>query len=999
MLPQNKIIKLTILLSLSIILTNVSVLFASVNKITSISVDAESPQKQITINLKVKERVKNYQSGLLKKSGKRFVFYMDVSHCYMLKDGATFKKKVKDSSLSSVRIAQNRLNPPVTRIACDLTKPIKPDIKLKDGYIQLLFSFDSSTPHTRTPSESQLNQITGVNVISEEPHLQVSIELDVTNRVDYGRGMLPLETAEVKSVFYLDIRNARPMIDGEEYFVHKFDHPIVSQMEIVRHQFIPPVTRIAFYLSEPIKPEININNNRQIQITFPNPGVPFTTAAENNAAEVRANPAEHQVQERHPTDINAQKPVDVGDVDISIPTEAISAAELSPDAIAAEDGSANPSEPVADIDVQSLIDEVEAHIEGAEPSDDGKPNPLQSFLSSMLRKMSPKTANRTHDNAPSVSPLDDNAEIETALRTPPELLKPLEPALVPNLTQANLTGERIACQSPIETLDMKDTDIRDALRMLAKQGGINIVVDESVRGRVSVSLNKTTPEQAIAQVLSANGFAYEKLDEYLLAYAPGASNVPTITRVIPLHYSPADDIKDVLISLASAPEAVKADSHTNSVIITDTPSKVRDMEEIVKRLDVPVEKSSRQTQSQIFHLQFAEALGLQETINQFLSENGKIAVDNRTNSLIVLDAEANIKTIAQLIQQLDVETNRPKMPSQETDGVVTRVFSLKYIDANSFMDSIKDILSPDGKIQTFVRQKELLKPARQKESDEARYEEGGLAAKPENEKEEIRKWSNILIVTDIPPIIKVVEELVETLDVMAEQVVIEAKIVEVTLDGTHELGIDWQAVHEPSGSKFSSHPIKAQEFQPTIQIGTLSAKAFKNITGMLHALEEKGQARLLANPRTTSLNNELAQIIVADRFPIPVISQNELGNITGYEYIDVGIVLTVIPHINEDGYILMEASPQIDSLKEEVEPGAPPIISSRLAHCRVMVKDGQTLVIGGLMKDETNEEISRIPLFGRIPVLGRLFSSKSLKTTKTDLIVFITPRIYREGVE
>jgi len=236
------------------------------------------------------------------------------------------------------------------------------------------------------------------------------------------------------------------------------------------------------------------------------------------------------------------------------------------------------------------------------------------------------------------------------------------------------------------------------------------------------------------------------------------------------------------------------------------------------------------------------------------------------------------------------------------------------------------------------------------------------------------------------------------LDVMAEQVVIEAKIVEVTLNGTHELGINWQAVHKPSGSIFSSYPVD-EKGEPTIQIGTLSAKAFENITGILQALEEKGQARLLANPRTTTLNNELAQIIVADRFPIPFIRENEMGSTTGYTYLDVGILLTVIPHVNEDGYILMEASPQIDSLKDEPTPGAPPIISSRLAHCRVMIKDGQTLVIGGLMKDETTEIIKKTPILGDVPIFGRLFRSKSRETTKTDLIVFITPHIYREGVE
>jgi len=972
MSPQNKTIKSTILLFL--ILFSISAFSASSNRVTSISIDAENPKEQVTINLKTKEKVKDYKHGLYplrKKAKKHFVFYMDVPNCYLLKYGTTFKRKFTNSPLLSIRIGQNKLNPPITRIACDLTRPIKPDIKLKDGYVQVLFSFTTTTP-PQTPHSSVglVNQITDVNVISEEPHLRLSIDLDAKSRVAYGRGMYPVETTGAKSVFYIDIRNARPTIDEKEHFVRKFDNPIVSQMEIVKQQFVSPITRIAFYLNEPINPYIKIKNNRQLQITFPAPDVPFT--------EMEETPSDI-------TETDTEKPLALG---------------------SNSDATDETEEPLPE---QELVGAVESLTEQPDilaadgVTNGGKPNPLKSFLSSVFRlynsinRISSDTDYRPYDNALPASPLDNIEENE--MSAGPELLEPLEQESPPRLTEASLTDRALTFQPVIEKVDMKDTDIRDALRMLAKQGGINIVVDDSVQGKVSVSLNKTTPERAIAQVLSANGFAYERLDGYMLAYAPGNSNIPTITEVIPLNYSQVGKIKEVLTSLASSPESVKVDSHTNSVIITDTPSNVRNMVEIVKRLDVQIDNSSLQTQSHMFHLQFANASELQETISNFLSEDGKLAVDKRTNSLIVLDSDANIKTIAQLVQQLDVETTRAREPSQDANRMVTRVFILKYIDANAFKESVEEILSPEGKIQAFLRQKELLKPARQKESDDTRYEEGGLAGKAESEKEEVRKWSNTLIVTDIPSVIQVLEELVEKLDVMAEQVVIEAKIVEVTLDGTHELGINWQVDHEPSGSKFSSHPLNDQKIEPTIQIGTLSAKAFKNITGILHALEEKGQARLLANPRTTTLNNELAQIIVADRFPVPVINFDELGRTTGYEYLDVGILLTVIPHVNEDGYILMEASPQIDSLKEEVVPGAPPVISSRLAHCRVMVKDGQTLVIGGLMKDETSEEISRIPLLGRIPVLGRLFSSKSLKTTKTDLIVFITPHIYRESVE
>lgn len=162
MLSQNKTIRLIILLLLSIILTSVSTFFASSSQITSISVDAERPTEQIKINLKIKGHVAEYNFGLYRLRKKQFVFYMDVKNCYMLEGGATFKRKVKNSPLSNIRIGQKRLNPPIIGIACDLTQPILPyiKIKLKDGYIQILFRFNSFTPSKTPPKEDNHNVIT-----------------------------------------------------------------------------------------------------------------------------------------------------------------------------------------------------------------------------------------------------------------------------------------------------------------------------------------------------------------------------------------------------------------------------------------------------------------------------------------------------------------------------------------------------------------------------------------------------------------------------------------------------------------------------------------------------------------------------------------------------------------------------------------------------------------------------------------------------------------------
>jgi type II secretory pathway component GspD/PulD (secretin) len=145
------------------------------------------------------------------------------------------------------------------------------------------------------------------------------------------------------------------------------------------------------------------------------------------------------------------------------------------------------------------------------------------------------------------------------------------------------------------------------------------------------------------------------------------------------------------------------------------------------------------------------------------------------------------------------------------------------------------------------------------------------------------------------------------------------------------------------------------------------------------------------------LDNEMAQMVVAEKLPILRTFETEFRATTGVEFINVGISLNVIPHITEDGYVIMDAMPQVDSIKGWTAGDSPqPIISSRVAHTRVRVKDGETFAISGLLKDEKTNTRSAIPILGRIPLLGRLFGSTKTDRAKTDLMIFITPTIFRD---
>jgi type II secretory pathway component GspD/PulD (secretin) len=263
----------------------------------------------------------------------------------------------------------------------------------------------------------------------------------------------------------------------------------------------------------------------------------------------------------------------------------------------------------------------------------------------------------------------------------------------------------------------------------------------------------------------------------------------------------------------------------------------------------------------------------------------------------------------------------------------------------------------------------------------------------EKRKEQETKWSDTLIVTDTEDMLNLVAEIIQKLDVRPRQVSIEARIVEISLDAAAETGINWQ-IDDPDTKALLKFAPEKLVVSSGLQFGTIDAKVLDRIMGAIQLLETEGKAKVLATPSTTSLDNELAQIIVSDRIPLRTVYASESYTTTSYTYLDVGINLTVTPHIGEGGNILLELNPRIDSIKGAYDGAdAPPIISSRVANTRVAVKDGETLVIGGLMKEETNESVSRLPVVGRIPLIGRLFSSREKINRKTDLMVFITPRI------
>ena len=359
------------------------------------------------------------------------------------------------------------------------------------------------------------------------------------------------------------------------------------------------------------------------------------------------------------------------------------------------------------------------------------------------------------------------------------------------------------------------------------------------------------------------------------------------------------------------------------------------------------------------------------------------------------------------------------------EEVVTQAMSLNYGKAKDLVDSIKKIVSARGKVKYDDR-------------------------------------TNMLIVTDIPTNVYRVAQILEKLDKETEQVLIEARIIETVLGDDEKIGIDWNVKFEASGAKrpitfpfdyfavdnkyldkytplvLSAPPSTTSEvgaeqvtttaaafpggangnkgfpfvdyaqeiFKNSFSFGTLD---FSQFSAVLELLKQRDQTNVISNPRIATLNNSEANILVGQTLNMPKYERNSMTGkieITGYEAKDLGIKLKVTPHINDKEEIVVDIIPEIsDLLKydtiDAVNGIVAPVFSSRQANTKVMIKDGDTIFIGGLIKERIIDTRNKLPflgdLLGDVPGIGLLFTKKDKMKQKIELIFFVTVKIMKKN--
>jgi len=328
-----------------------------------------------------------------------------------------------------------------------------------------------------------------------------------------------------------------------------------------------------------------------------------------------------------------------------------------------------------------------------------------------------------------------------------------------------------------------------------------------------------------------------------------------------------------------------------------------------------------------------------------------------------------------------LDKNIVKIKSKEsldTEPVELRVITLNYAKADDIKRSLDPLLGGRGKLQVDAR-------------------------------------SNALIISDTPSSLAKLLPLLESLDAQTTQVMIEAKFVETTKNPKKDLGINWTDTllnHQLSAGGNQIDPVTGENVSGFSLIKNLAGGAWSPATAVLNGgqaqivfsfISRDADTELLANPRIVTTDNVKAKISIATQYPIPNFSFSEQTaslQISGFEYKDIGIILNVTPRINKNDFITLEVAPEASSSTESatLQSGGGsaveiPIINTRTAATTVLIKSGNTLAIGGLMRRDTDDRYTKVPVLGDIPGLGALFRSKSLTTTKRDLLIFLTPTI------
>lgn len=545
------------------------------------------------------------------------------------------------------------------------------------------------------------------------------------------------------------------------------------------------------------------------------------------------------------------------------------------------------------------------------------------------------------------------------------------------------------------TMNMRDADIRSLIQWVADTTHKNIVVHRDVQGKVTVlSAQPVTVEEAykvFLSVLQVHGFAAIESEEALkivpvaLATAgalPPAGSSPSadmVVTVLKVNNVSALKMAELLRPLVSKEAVITPSIETNSLVIADHAANISAARALVAKLD-----RAGDNQIELVTLQYADATDLARSLTPLIPHNEVgsfdliLSVDERSNSILMSGDAAKRNQVRALIKKLDTPASG--------DGN-TQVVYLHYVDATELAPILKS----------------LAESIQSNEKDTALKTSISIEAS---------ESSNSLVINAPPAMLASLKKVISQLDIRRAQVLVEALVVEVSGDIATDIGVSW--ISEPDRDIIGA--VNTLGDLPLAQVDTTGTSPFAFTAGKgltfgyfnsgdlqaaIRALDATQKANILSTPTIVAIDNEEASLLVGQNVPFRTGEYITNGTtnadpFTTIERQDVGITLNVTPRINQGDSITLEIQQKTESIAPSVENASDLVTNKREIVTKALIKDGQTLVLGGLISDEETEIREKVPFLGDLPILGRLFSSTGTSHKKTNLMVFIHPEIIKD---
>jgi general secretion pathway protein D len=593
------------------------------------------------------------------------------------------------------------------------------------------------------------------------------------------------------------------------------------------------------------------------------------------------------------------------------------------------------------------------------------------------------------------------------------------------------SGQRI-------TPNFKDADITQIIEAVSAATGKNFIVDPRVRAQVTMlSTTPMSPDafyEAFLAILQVHGFvALPSGDIIKIVPDANARQFPAndlpdrvsstsdeiVTQVLQVRNVSAAQLVPVLRPLIPQQGHLAAYPASNILIISDRAANVNRMMRIIRRID-----QAGDADIEVVPLQNASSADIVRVVTalyqaQAAAEGGatalRLVADDRSNSVLISgDRNARLRVKA-LIAHLDTPLE---------NGGDTQVRYLRYADAEKIATRLKEQLG--ATIAT---------------TGAAPGGAGGGAAPSAVATSADRStaiWAdpetNALVITAPPKVMRALNSIVDKLDIRRAQVLVEAIIVEVTQDKSAELGVNWAVWSEDDDTRIPVgafiEPVGASRGNPvsivdlaaavdnpsgatavplgtTLGIGRI-AQTGVNFAATLRALRGDGSSNVLATPSAVTMDNQEAELKVAQEVPFITGSFTNTGGggnggaVNPFQTIqreEVGTILKVTPQINEGDSVMLKIELESSSLAQSSRGAVDLITNKRTVSTNVLIEDGGVVVLGGLIQDSASKGEQRVPFLGRIPLLGLAFKTRSATANKTNLMVFIRPKILRDGVD